>query len=212
LIDDHMSQKTTTRQTRERSRARIIDAAAELVGERSYAELNVGEIMERAGIGRTLFYRHFDDLADLLLRVASEAIDDLYEAQLALGETRSVDDPATAIRDVIELPVAVYSRHGPLLRALSEASAADSLVAARQAPLRARFDAMVEEAVRSAGAARGNMPADPAESARALNRLNEGYLLDAFGREPRVSTATAIETLTEIWTAFFSRAAPRPGR
>ena len=35
--------------------------------------------------------------------------------------------------------------------------------------------------------------------ARALNLLNESYLLDAFGREPRVSTDTAVQTLTEIW-------------
>ena len=47
-----MSQTTRTRETREKSRARIVDAATELVRERSYAELNVGEIMERAGIGQ----------------------------------------------------------------------------------------------------------------------------------------------------------------
>ena len=41
------------------------------------------------------------------------------------------------------------------------------------------------------------------ETARALNRLNESYLLDAFGREPRISTDTAVETLAEIWVAAF---------
>ena len=70
---------------------RIVEAATELVRERSYAELNVGEIMERAGIGRTLFYRHFDDLGDLLLRVAAEAIDELFETQVALAEARLRD-------------------------------------------------------------------------------------------------------------------------
>lgn len=196
-----MSQKTRTRQTRERSRARIVEAATELVRERSYAELNVGEIMERAGIGRTIFYRHFDDLGDLLLRVGKEAIDELYAAQLALAETRVGHDPEV-IREAIQLPVAVYSRHGPLLRAVSEAAASDALVAARQAPLRERFDGLVEEALRRAGEQTGHPPADPAESARALNRLNESYLLDAFGGAPRVSTETATATLTEIWTAF----------
>ena len=107
-------------------------AATELVRERSYAELNVGEIMERAGIERTLFYRHFDDLADLLLRVAREAIEELYEAQVALGRDRAVGPDPDAVRAAIELPVAVYRRHGPLLRALSEAAAADPLVARGQ--------------------------------------------------------------------------------
>ena len=44
-------------------------------------------------------------------------------------------------------------------------------------------------------------PADLAETARALNLMNESYLLDAFGREPRVSAETAVQTLTEIWDA-----------
>lgn len=195
-----MSQTTRTRESRERSRARIVDAATELVRERSYAELNVGEIMERAGIGRTLFYRHFDDLADLLLRVAREAIDELYEAQVALAATRVGPDPANVV-EAIELPVDVYRRHGPVLRALSEAAAADPLVAERQVELRDRFDQLVGEALARAGPLTGNPVSDPAESARALNRLTEGYLLDAYGREPRVEPAVATRTLTEIWIA-----------
>jgi hypothetical protein len=31
--------------------------------------------------------------------------------------------------------------------------------------------------------------------------MNEHYLLDAFGREPRVSVEAAVQTLTEIWEA-----------
>ena len=51
-----------------------------------------------------------------------------------------------------------------------------------------------------------NPPADLAETARALNLLNTSYLLDAFGREPRVSAETAVQTLTEIWVAVIHRA------
>ena len=194
------------RENRERSRRRIVEAAAELVRERSCAELNVGEIMARAGIGRTLFYRHFDDLADLLLRVGSEAIDELYEAQVAMaaGNPGATPDPARA-RESIEVAVAVYVRHGPMLRALIEAGAADPVVDARLAPLRERFDALGEAALRQAGEATGNLFEDPAESARALNRLNEGYLLDAFGRGRRIAAATAVRTLSEIWTALILR-------
>ena len=103
MAPDRTTQRTRTRETRERSRARIVEATTELVRERSYAELNVGEIMERAGIGRTLFYRHFDDLGDLLLRVAEEAMDELFETQVALAEarlseTRVIPDPGRCAR------------------------------------------------------------------------------------------------------------------
>lgn len=195
--------KSRTRQNRERSRARIIDAATELVRERSYAELNVGEVMQRAGIGRTIFYRHFDDLADLVLSAGREAIEELYQAQVTLASTRAGDD-ADPVRRVIEIPVAVYHRHGPLLRAVLEAAAADQLVAAGQEPLRRRFDQLAEDALRAVAAGGGRQFSDVAETARALNLLNESYLLDAFGHEPRVSVETAVQTLTEIWVALIN--------
>jgi AcrR family transcriptional regulator len=193
--------KSRTRESRERSRRRIIEAATELVRERSYGELNVGEIMERAGIGRTIFYRHFDDLGDLLVRAGREAIDELLVAQLALAETR-VATGADDIRAAIELPVQVYRRHGPLLRAVSEAAAADPGLTPAQAAIRERFDELVANALYRSDAAHGRGGfADAMETAHALNLLNESYLLDAFGREPRVGTETAVTTLTEIWAA-----------
>lgn len=198
------SQQATTRESRERSRQRIIDAATELVRERSYAQLSVGEIMERAGIGRTIFYRHFDDLGELLVRAAREAIEELYAAQRALAESR-VEHGPEAVRPAIELAVDVYRRHGPLLRAVSEAAASDGLVAAGRAPILARFDELVAEALRRVEAETGRPFADVDETARALNLLAESYLLDAFGREPRVDPEAAVETLTEIWVGLVNR-------
>ncbi len=193
------SQKTRTRETRERSRQRIIEAASELVRERSFAELNVAEVMARAGIGRTLFYRYFDDLGDLLVRAGRQAIEELYEAQSKLAAAR-IDHGPDAVREAIELPVAIYRRHGPVLRAVAEASAADPGLTPDQEAVRRRFDELVAEALRNA---EGTF-ADLDETARALNRLNESYLLDAFGREPRVAPETAVQTLTEIWVAALS--------
>ncbi len=127
------------------------------VRERSYAELNVGEIMERAGIGRTIFYRHFDDLGDLLVRAGREAIDELLTAQLALAETRVATGPAD-IRRAIELPVRVYSRHGPLLRAVAEAAAADPGLTPAQAAIRQRFDELVADALHRSMPGRAGSP------------------------------------------------------
>jgi TetR/AcrR family transcriptional regulator, ethionamide resistance regulator len=197
-------QQTRTRQTREQSRRRIVEATSELVRERSYGELNVREIMARAGLERTIFYRHFDDLGDLLLQIVGEAITELYEAQVALAAVRVGPDP-DAVRESIAVTVAIYSRHGPLLRALSEAAAADPLVEARQAELRQRFDGLVEEMIHRGIADGASPPPDPAESARALNRLIEAYLLESFGREPRVDPELAVDTLSDIWLAFVAR-------
>lgn len=195
------SHRARARASREASRGRIVTAATELVRRRSYAELSVDEIMREAGFGRTIFYRHFDDLADLLMRAGREAIDELYEAQLALAGARGGDDP-DVVRKAIEPAVEVYRRHGPLLRAIAEAAADDERIAAGQRAMRGRFDQLVAGALRDVAT---DGPTDLAEAAHALNLLNESYLLDAFGREPRVSPQTAVQTLTQIWAAVVRR-------
>ena len=193
-----MSQSVETkpkpRLSREEARARIIEAAIDLVRERSYSELKVGEIMDRAGLERTIFYRHFQNVGGLLLRAGRDAIEQLYAAQVELAQTRTDLGP-DAIHAAMEVPAAIYHRHGPVLRAVAEAVAADQLVAADQEEIRNRFDELVADALRAVD----DPPANVEETARALNLLNERYLLDAFGREPRVSVETAAQTLTEIW-------------
>lgn len=188
-------------------RERIVDATIELVRERSYAELTVGEIMDRAGLERTIFYRHFENVGSLLLGAGRAAIEELFSAQVALAQTRTDLGPA-AVREAIEVPVAVYHRHGPLLRAVSEAVAADELVAADQEAIRQRFDELVGDALREVADESRPSLSDVDETARALNFLNERYLLDAFGREPRVSVETAAQTLSEIWALVLNAARP----
>ena len=194
------TRQTRSRLSREETRARIVAAATELVRELSYAELSVGVIMERAGLERTMFYRHFDDLAALLMRTGRDAIEELYATQVDLSAARDGAEPE-AVRAAIEPAVAVYRRHGPLLRTLAEGAAADTEVAAGQARIRRRFDGLVARAISDLLGLGSEPPADVAELARVLNLMNESYLLDAFGRDARISDATAIDTLTEIWVA-----------
>ena len=193
--------RATVRQTRLESRARIVRATTELVRKRSYAELSVDEVMREAGLGRTIFYRHFDDLGELLMRAGREAIEDLLQAQVAFSEARMGDGPAV-VRSAVEPAVSVYQRHGPLLRAISEAASVDERIATGQEAIRERFRELVEEALRASGGLTIDPSADLSEVARALNLMNEKYLLDTYGREPRVAPETAIETLTAIWVAL----------
>jgi TetR/AcrR family transcriptional regulator, ethionamide resistance regulator len=192
------------REARQQTRERIVAAVEELVRDESYAALTVEDVMHEAGIGRTIFYRHFDDLADLLRRAGREAIDGMFDAQRALQEAR-LGDSIEVVRAAIEPAVAVYERHGPLLRGISEAAASDERIAEGQEAMRRRFDELLEDALREMPAVAANPPADLSETARALNRMNESYLREAFGREPRVSAETAIETLTEVWFAVIHR-------
>ena len=77
-------------------------------------ELSVDEVMREAGLGRTIFYRHFDDIADLLLRASREAIEELYEAQrrLAREDPDAVERAFEAAVDGLPASRAAAARGG----------------------------------------------------------------------------------------------------
>jgi AcrR family transcriptional regulator len=193
--------KSAVRQTRQESRKRIVAAATELIRRTPYGALTVDDVMREAGAGRTIFYRHFDDLADLLMTAGREAFEALLEAERAFGHAHL--DGRPDVRAAIEAAVEVHVLHGPLLRAIAEATATgdEQIAVGRQAMLE-RFDALVEDVLRATPWGRERSAEEIAETARALNLLNVNYLLDAFGREPRVAPETAVRTLTEIWSAL----------
>src|SRR3954453_19286322 len=197
-----MASKTAVRQTRQESRDRIVAAATELIRDTPYAALTVDDVMREAGAGRTIFYRHFDDLSDLVRRAGREAFEDLFEAEQALRSAR-LDGEQDLARAAIEPAVAVYRQHGPLLRGIAEAAASgDEQIAAGQKAMIARFDELVADVLRTSPRLAGRSDEEIAETAHALNLMNVNYLLDAFGREPRVSSDTAVRTLTRIWSAL----------
>src|SRR3954468_6562194 len=186
--------KAAVRLTRQESRVRIIAAATELIRVTPYGALTVDDVMREAGIGRTIFYRHFDDLADLLRRAGREAVEGLFEAEQAFRTAHVEGRPN--LRAAFAPAVAVYQQHGPLLRAIAEAAASgDEQIAAGQQAMLERFDALVADVLRASPRLAGRSENEIAETARALNLLNVNYLLDAFGREPRVSAETAVRTL-----------------
>lgn len=201
--------RVQVRRSRQQVRARIIAAAADLIRRRSYSELSVDEVMRAAGIGRTIFYRHFDDLGELLVRVSQEAIEELYEAQPPLEEVTPGDEIA-AIHRGLEPAVAVYRRHGPLLRAVAEAASSDPDLARGHAAMRRRFSELNRRYLGEAQERGAFGLADVAETAEAMTVMNDAYLLDAFGGEPRVSVEVAVQTLSEIWLALV-RADPEEG-
>jgi len=188
------------RRSRQESRAGIVEAAGELFPERSFAELSVGEVMKRAGLERTIFYRHFDDLADLLVSSAEEAVGGLLDVQVDLSGTR--DGSGThpeALPAALEPCVLFFEQHGPLLRTLSEAAATEARIAEGQEQMLRRFDELIGESLLELPQFASHAREDVIEIAHALNLLNFAYLREAFGHEPRVSAETALRTLTEIW-------------
>jgi hypothetical protein len=99
----------------------------------------------------------------------------------------------------------VYQRHGPLLRALSDAAASDPLVEQnfRYGTIQ-HFIVAVDERI-SVELARGRISEPvPRDVSRALVLMTERYLTDALGKATEQELAEAfdpvVEVLTRIWT------------
>src|SRR4051794_21725342 len=69
---------------RSEARGRIAAATERLLSERPYRELSVDAVMGEAGLSRTVFYRHYDGLPEVLLELF-EAVAAGLAAELEAG-------------------------------------------------------------------------------------------------------------------------------
>ena len=202
------TRRSDLRRRRGEVRELILAAAARSLRERPFRELSVEDLMRSAELTRTLFYRHFDDLADLVVRLLDDASSELFEYERQLAEAAMAGE--VSIEAALEPAVRTLAREGPLLRAVAEAASTDERIERGYRSLVDRFAGLIEGYLRLLTAQGRVQVADPAETARALNLMNLAYLLDSFGSfgssEPRVTPEVALRTLSEIWAGTIPNA------
>jgi len=178
------------------ARERIVAAAERRLRERPYRELGVDTLMAEAGLSRTIFYRHFDGLASVVLSLLAEIEADLAEALAAASPTH--------LRDVLNAAIIAYARHGAFLRAIDHAAGHDPAIEVAYRAMQDRFTetmaGQLEAAMDAGRVARG----DPHELARALNLMNQHYLLETVGRDPGFNRFLALDTLLAVWLPLSS--------
>jgi AcrR family transcriptional regulator len=176
----------------------ILDAAEQLLHERPFRELTVPAVMARTGLKRPAFYVHFRDRHDLALRVVARIREELLEVAnrwFEGGET------AGYLRTALEGVAGVYVKHGPVLRALADASGSDATVEKAYRTLVQGFIDATARRIRAEQAVGQIADMDPDETARALVWLNESYLREALGRAPVADSSTVVDVVERIWIA-----------
>jgi len=135
----------------ERNRRRLVDAATELFRERGL-EVGVGEIAERAGVGRGTLFRNFPSKDALVVAVVVERIQESIARGRALLDD---DDPANAVFALVDEAIERQAAD----RALFEALAGDWMA---HPEIRAAHDDMlaVLEQILSRAQAVGSVRAD----------------------------------------------------
>jgi AcrR family transcriptional regulator len=182
------ARRRNARVRREEARVRIAAAAERLLADRPYRELSVDAVMAEAGLSRTVFYRHYDGLPELVLELFAAVAAELA-AELEVRD----------LRGVLEAAARAFAEHGPLLRAVDQAAGHDAVIERAYRERSERFTARMSEQLR-AGMDEGRVrPGDPYELARALNLMNQRYLLDTVARDPGFDRERAVAALLAVW-------------
>jgi AcrR family transcriptional regulator len=172
----------------------ILGSAERFLRQRPLRELTIDEVMAGTGLSRPAFYVYFRDRHDLVMRLITEIGSELFEMAdkwLKGGE----------LRPAVDGVVAVYAKHGPVLRAISDAAVDDPDVEQAYHNLVQRFIDATADHIRTeqkGGRAEG-MTAR--RTAAALVWMNERYLSMCLGggNSKQVKPREVADTLHQIW-------------
>ena len=187
------------RRSREAARGEIVAAAEAFLVTRPFRELSVEEVMADTSMSRSSFYVYFRDRHELLLSIVQEIGGQLFEQvqPWLAGGVEPRAEMTRALRGVVR----VYAEHGPVMRAISDASSSDPLV-------EAVYHGLVDDFVRAVRARvtehpqddRARTPEDPDDVVYALVWMTERYLSRSLGSStPRVECERAASTLQDVW-------------
>ena len=186
------TRRTAALARRREARDRIEAAAERLLRGQPYRTLTVDHVMAEAGLSRTVFYRHFDGLPELVLSLL-HAIGDELAAEVA-------EPPRPGrTREVLAAAIDAFARHGPFMRAVQDAASHDETIEEAHRAFVDGFTAAIAATI-EVGMADGHIaPGNAYELARALNLMNGQYLLDTLGRDPGFDRELALDTLMAVW-------------
>ena len=186
------------RVTTETRRAQIVDALAQLLEERSYAEASVANIASVAGLTPGLVHYHFATKRQILLALVERVVEGwrARTAQRLVG----VDDPAARVRAVVDATLDLGAGARPadarLWGTLGGEAARNEDVA--QAVRHALTEAM-QQLEHDLGALGVRAPA---QTARALVAAMEGvFRLAALGLVPEGEGAALVHRLVDAVVA-----------
>ena len=182
-------------------REAILDATARLLGDRSFGDLAVSDILAAAGVSRGTFYFYFDSKHDVLAELVRRAVAQGHQA--AAPWLAHPDDPAAALRTGTTAGAELWRASAPILRAIVDNWRTDPrLTALWLEQMQSFTDATIAQITADPRALRELNGVDIPALASALTWLGERlYYLAATGTPPFDDQDTLVQTLVYIWTS-----------
>src|SRR5579859_5579788 len=110
----------------DRQREAIVTAVRELLHERSFADLSVSTISDRAGVARSGFYFYFDSKYAVLAQILADATHELEELTEYFAPRGADESPAAFARRMVGSAAAVYAHNDPVMSACNAARSTDA--------------------------------------------------------------------------------------
>ena len=181
----------------ERTRAEILDAAFEHLWSRPFRDMTVNSLMVMTSSTRSGFYRYFQDIHELM-----EALLKRLESELLEGVSPWLSDdgdPVALLYESLVAEVRICYRHGPFLKAVSDAAGTSARLEDEWNKFMGRFDDAVIDRI-TADQELGLIEAfDPRPVATALNQGDASMYIRFFGQRPRSRPEPVQDAITRVW-------------
>lgn len=194
---------------------RVLAAVHALVADGTpYTELPVQRIAEAAGVARSTFYLHFPDKSRLLIALAEQGGQAMFDAAVAWWRGDHSDGPS-GVETAMTRMLQEYRANRWVLLALSEVSAYDPDVAAFYHARLTRFTELTRHRLESDQAS-GAVPPDldPSTTASVLTWMVERTISMHCRTQPPAADPPLARTLARaIWLTVYAAApaVPPPG-
>jgi AcrR family transcriptional regulator len=148
------AEPTDTRRSRgDRQRDAIVTAVRELLEERSFADLSVSMITERAGLTRSGFYFYFDSKYAVLAVILADALEQLDELTHGFAPRTDGESAPEFAKRMVAAAAALFASNDPVLKACSVARNTDAQIREMMNDVEdtviAKIVALVEQEVRA---------------------------------------------------------------
>jgi TetR/AcrR family transcriptional regulator, ethionamide resistance regulator len=178
----------------------ILDAAERLLADRDITGITIDELASGAGISRSAFYFHFESREAVLYLLAERILSELYATAGAWVGRRGAS-PEDDVRRAIAGTLALWRKHGPVLRAAVRARETDPNMRQFWSDVARRFITAVADQIDAERAAGIAGPGPRAKSlATALISMNdEVFFHHSRSRKSAAADREIVDTLTTVW-------------
>jgi TetR/AcrR family transcriptional regulator, ethionamide resistance regulator len=191
------------------TRREILAATDRLLRRHPYSELTAEALAAESGISTVELAEHFEDVTEVVLSLLTEMGLELYGVAERWLQDAQIEQEAelgfnAAARVWLRAIVDFFYRNGVVVRTLSEASLTDERIARAYNGFLDRFTELTAFGLDRMVTDGRIEPLDPWPVARALNMMNERYLLAEFGHGQQGKPDAALKTLETIWLRAFA--------